>query len=245
MTKKRVGLAAFDKEITDARFKTFGTDLVNSQSTKLSAQLETFQQALSAFAATHATQIRANPEFRAQFSQMCAAIGINPLASSVSDKSVWGDMLGLGELYHDLAIQVIEICRRTRIDNGGLISVSDITKKINDRARTFGNGQVCHDDIVRAVKGLKVLESGFEVITIGAQQLIRSVPQELNQDQSVVLEAAQITGSVSISMMRLNFRWEGERARSVIDDLLSAGMLWLDDQGRELEYWVPSSIDNT
>lgn len=243
MSKKRVGLAAFDKDLTNARFKTFGTDLINSQYSQLSSQLETFQQALSAFAATHARQIRANPEFRAQFNQMCTAIGINPLSSSASGKSVWGDMLGLGDLYHDLAVQVIEICRRTKVENGGLISVSEVSKKINDRANTFGSAEVCQDDIVRAVKGLKVLESGFEVITIGSQQLIRSVPQELNQDQSVVLEAAQITGSVSISMLRLNFRWERERAKSVLEDLLGAGMLWIDDQGPEIEYWVPSSID--
>lgn len=244
MSKKRVGLAAFDKNLTDARYKTVGTDLVNSQFEQLSTQLETFQQALSAFASTHATQIRANPEFRAQFSQMCAAIGINPLSSSVTGKSTWGDMLGLGELYHDLAVQVIEICRRTRSENGGLITVSEVNKRLNERAKKFGTSEVCQDDIVRAVKGLRVLESGFEVISIGSQQMIRSVPQELNQDQSVVLEAAQITGSVSVSMLRLNFRWEGSRAKSVLEDLLGAGMLWVDDQGREIEYWVPSSIEN-
>lgn len=95
---------------------------------------------------------------------------------------------------------------------------------------------------MRAVKGLKVLESGFEVIEIGSQRMVRSVPRELNVDQSVVLEAAQISGFVSISMLRLNFKWERERAKSVLEDLLGVGMLWIDSQSHEPEYWVSSAI---
>ena len=140
MAKKRVGLAAFDKDITDARFKSFGTDLQKSQYDQLSSQLETFQQALAAFADTHAKEIRADPHFRAQFNQMCSTVGIDPLASKSVSK--WSDALGLGDLYHDLAVQVIEICRRTRADNGGLIGVAELCKHVNDRTRKFGGTEI-------------------------------------------------------------------------------------------------------
>lgn len=249
MSKKKAGLAAFDKDITDARFKTFGNDLMRSQYDQLSAQLETFQQALSAFARIHAKDIRANPAFRAQFSQMCAAIGIDPLSaqrSMVTERgSFWNEMAGLRELYQELSVQVVELCRRTRSDNGGLMRVSEITRRINARSTKFGGGEVSEDDVIRAVKSLKVLESGFEVITIGATQMVRSVPQELNQDQSVVLETAQMIGFISQSTLRLNFKWEKARARQVLEDLLGEGLLWIDTQGREVEYWLPSSIGNT
>lgn len=144
MSKKRVGLAAFDKDVTDARFKTFGTDLIKTQYEQLSSQLETFQQALAAFASTHATDIRANPEFRAQFGQMCATIGIDPLSSSANSgkSSFWNEMLGLSEMYHELAVQTVEICRRTRAENGGLISVSEIASKINEKSKKFGGNAV-------------------------------------------------------------------------------------------------------
>lgn len=190
--KKRVGLAALDTKGND-RFQQFGTSLMNSQTEQLSSQLETFQQALAAFASTHAKDIKANPQYRATFSKMCTAIGIDPLASTANpQKSIWSEMLGLGELYHELAVQVVEICRRTRGDNGGLISVSEIASLMNAKNQRFGGSQVGEDDIVRAVKPLKVLESGFEVIVIGARLMVRSVPRELNLDQSVVLEAAQV-----------------------------------------------------
>lgn len=247
MAKRGVGLAAFDKDVTDARFKTFGTDLMRTQYDQLSSQLETFQQALTAFASSHAKEIRANPAFRAQFGEMCAAIGIDPLSShrAGSEKSsFWNEMKGLQEFYHELSVQIIEICRRTRSQNGGLMRVTAITSTINTRARKFGGSEISDDDVVRAVDSLKILESGIEVITIGSSQLVRSVPQELNQDQSVVLETAQIIGFVSPSTMRLNFTWERARAQQVLEDLLGNGMLWIDTQGREAEYWLPSSIGN-
>lgn len=144
MAKKRVGLAAFDKDVTDARFKSFGTDMMNAQHEQLNSQLETFQQALYAFASVHAKEIRANPIFRAQFSQMCNTIGIDPLSSTrVQGKSNFlTDMLGLGDIYHELAVQVVDICRRTKPDNGGLMAVEDIAKRINDRSRTFGKNEI-------------------------------------------------------------------------------------------------------
>jgi hypothetical protein len=51
---------------------------------------------------------------------------------------------------------------------------------------------VCRDDILRAVEALKPLGSGFAVIELGRRQMIRSVPKELNTDQTTVLEAIQV-----------------------------------------------------
>lgn len=78
---------------------------------------------------------------------------------------------------------------------------------------------------------------------IGSRQMVRSVPRELDNDQSTVLAAAQIAGYISVSMLRLNFKWERERAKSTLDDLLGAGMLWIDMQSREMEYWLASGLD--
>lgn len=48
------------------------------------------------------------------------------------------------------------------------------------------------NDIVTAIKKLKVLGNGFGLVTIGHQELVRSVPGELNQDKNKVLEVAQV-----------------------------------------------------
>ena len=96
------------------------------------------------------------------------------------------------------------------------------------------------DDILRAVKSLEPLGSGFSVVNIGSKQMIRSVPKELNTDQSTVLEAIQILGYVTVSMLRANLDWEETRAKAVIDDLVSDSLVWVDSQAGEIEYWSPA-----
>ncbi|BFZ53156.1 ESCRT II complex subunit Dot2 [Savitreella phatthalungensis] len=269
---RRAGLAAFDKDISDARFKSLGQDIVKQQYDELLAQFETFQQALAAFAQSHAEEIRADPQFRQQFATMCTAIGIDPLLSTalppasvhtglttgsarldktvravVKDKKLvggkaWQDALGIADIYNELAVQVIEHCRRSRASDGGMIAATDLTAKLNARRAKFGGVAISEDDIERAVARLKVLESGFEVIQVGSRRMVRSVPRELDGDEATVLETCEIVGLVSRSMLVLNLGWDTGRAAQVLDDMVGAGLLWVDGQGREVEYWQPPSV---
>ena len=95
------------------------------------------------------------------------------------------------------------------------------------------------DDILRAVRSLKPLGSGFSIIVIGQQPMIRSIPKELNTDQSTVLEAIQVLGYVTVSMLQDNLEWESFRAQTVLEDLLSDALIWIDSQAEEPEYWAP------
>lgn len=95
------------------------------------------------------------------------------------------------------------------------------------------------DDILRAVGTLKPLGSSYSVIKVGSKPYIRSVPKELNTDQSAVLEAVQVLGYVSISMLMVNIRWARARAQTAVEDLVGEGMLWVDKQSQEWEYWSP------
>jgi ESCRT-II complex subunit VPS22 len=97
----------------------------------------------------------------------------------------------------------------------------------------------CSDDILRAVRSLTPLGSSYSTLKVGHKLYIRSVPKELNTDQSAVLEAAQVLGYVSLSMLMLNLRWPRARARTAIDDLVAESMLWVDMQCQEWEYWSP------
>lgn len=47
---------------------------------QMSKQLETFKSNLEEFASKHKQEIRKNPQFRVQFQEMCATIGVDPLA---------------------------------------------------------------------------------------------------------------------------------------------------------------------
>jgi len=56
-----------------------------------------------------------------------------------------------------------------------------------------------------------------------------------------VLEAVQVLGYVSVSMLMVNLHWTRARAQTVLEDLEGEGMLWVDKQAEEeWEYWSPS-----
>lgn len=57
-----------------------------------------------------------------------------------------------------------------------------------------------------------------------------------------MLEVIQILGYVSISMLQVNLNWEQARSQTVIDDLLADGLVWLDAQAEENEYWSPQNL---
>ncbi|KAL1835458.1 hypothetical protein VTJ49DRAFT_6675 [Mycothermus thermophilus] len=132
MSRKGVGLAAFDRSrLTSAQYASHGSNLRSANAQALETQLAVFRSLLQQFAQTHAKDIRSNPTFRAQFARMCAAIGVDPLASSSSSSSggkageggsIWAQLLGrsVNDFYFELAVRVVEVCGETRGENGGV-----------------------------------------------------------------------------------------------------------------------------
>ena len=185
---------------------------------------------------------------------MCNAIGVDPLAgsnvksaagTSGSGKSVWAKMLGssVNDFYFELAVRVVEVCRDTRKENGGMIAVSEVKKRIaNGRGLVGGGMDVTEDDIQRALESLEPLGGMFKTTVLGSHKFIRSVPKELNPDQSLVLEVIQILGHITVSLLRANLGWERARAVAVIDDLVADSLVWVDIQTGETEFWNPALL---
>lgn len=249
MSRKGVGIGAFDRSrLTSRQFASHGTTLRATNTTALSTQLTVFRSLLQQFAAIHAKDIRSDPAFRAQFARMCAAIGVDPLASSAGggDKGegggLWAQLLGgsVNDFYFELAVRVVEVCGRTRGENGGLIGLKELTERVG-QGRLESSPQISPDDVRRAVETLQPLGGSYAVFKIGHKEYIRSVPRELSTDQTAVVEAVQVLGYVSVGMLRDNLGWERARCRDVIEDLMGRGMLWVDMQTKgEWEYWSPS-----
>lgn len=254
--RRGVGLNAFSNAaISSEQYARHGQQLRTSHAEALANQLSVFQAALHNFSLTHAKDIRSNPTFRTEFARMCNAIGVDPLAGSNvkgvaggggGKGSVWAKMLGssVNDFYFELAVRVVEVCRETRGENGGMITVSEVQKRVaKGRAGLVGGGMdVTEDDILRAIESLEPLGGMFHVQKLGSGKFIRSVPKELNQDQSTVLEVIQVLGYVTVSMLRANLGWERARAIAVIDDLVADSLVWVDGQAEEPEYWSPATM---
>jgi ESCRT-II complex subunit VPS22 len=51
-----------------------------------------------------------------------------------------------------------------------------------------------------------------------------------------------VLGFVTQSMLRVNLGWDRARCQTVIEDLLSDSLVWVDEQAEEKEYWAPTFI---
>ncbi|KAI9741639.1 MAG: hypothetical protein M1834_000023 [Cirrosporium novae-zelandiae] len=250
-TRRGVGLGAFqNRSATSQSYATHGANLRNTHASALQTQLSVFQSLLHSFALEHASKIKSNPTFRAEFARMCNAIGVDPLAgSNVRGKkagqgaSWWAQMLGgdVNDFYFEIAVRVVEVCRETRDENGGLITVDECRTRASKGKGIGGGIEISDDDILRAVASLKPLGSGFAIINVGSKRFIHSIPKELNTDQSTTLEIIQITGYITISMLQANLNWERERAEVIISQLLTDSLVWVDEKTLgEKEYWSPT-----
>ena len=236
---RRRGLGAINKEkLEKAKYGEKGAQIADVEISHVSTQIESFRAYLEAFAAKHKTEIKKNPEFRAQFQQMCARIGVDPLASS---KGFWASLLGVGDFYYEVGIQIIEICLATRDINGGLITLEELRKRVIESRSKTQQQDVSLDDLTRAIKKLSILGNGFKIIPLGGKKLVQSVPGELNMDHTTTMQQAESTGYTCVSTLTsAPLKWSPERASHVLEHLIKEGMVWIDKQAPETRYYFPS-----
>merc|ERR1719433_269724 len=105
-----------------ANMAAVGERIETTQLAQAKGQLQSLRVALSDFARKHRGRINSDPQFRQAFCEMCVAAGVDPLASS---KGLWDELLGVGQFYSELAVQVLTACLRTRDVNGGLLDLRE------------------------------------------------------------------------------------------------------------------------
>uniref|UniRef100_F7DDB4 Vacuolar-sorting protein SNF8 n=1 Tax=Xenopus tropicalis TaxID=8364 RepID=F7DDB4_XENTR len=238
MHRRGVGAGAIaKKKLAETLYIYTGNIESNPVLSQMSKQLEMFKTNLEEFASKHKQEIRKNPQFRVQFQDMCATIGVDPLASG---KGFWSEMLGVGDFYYELGVQIIEVCLALKHHNGGLITLAELHQHVL-KGRGKLAQDVSQDDIIRAIKKLKVLGNGFGIIPVGGSYLVQSVPAELNMDHTVVLQLAEKKGFVTVNEIKSSLNWETERAKHVLEHLLKEGLAWIDSQAQgEAQYWLPA-----
>lgn len=245
MRRRVGGVGAIQKQqLTQARFKDKGTELAEEQLQQMTRQIEVFRANLQNFAAKHKHEIRKNPEFRRQFQEMCATAGVDPLASS---KGFWAGMLGVGDFYYELGVQIIEVCLATSHRNGGLMSLEELRERvIRSRGSRKRQEEITEDDLLSAIDKLRRLGTGFKLIPLGSKYLVQSVPTELSLDHTAVIKEAEPHVYVSVSSLVKNLGWSDDRAKKALEDLLKEGLVWVDMQApQEYHYWFPGLMKSS
>lgn len=93
----------------------------------MQSMLQVFKSNLEDFALKHKKDIKRDPTFRMHFQQMCHNVGVDPLASN---KGFWAEMLGVGDFYYELGVQIAQVCIATREKNGGYIEMEKLKKEL-------------------------------------------------------------------------------------------------------------------
>lgn len=236
--RRKPGIAGLQhKREARNHFQAVGGRAKETKREQMKQQMAQFKQCLEEFALKYRHDIRKDPVFRAQFNAMCANIGVDPLSSN---KGYWANLLGLGDFYYELGVQIIEICIAARSLNGGLLDLKVLERFLTKRRGSAAEA-VGQSDIVAAIKKLKVLGNGFDLVTLGDQLYVRSVPGELNTDKNRVLELAQDRGYLSKQELMERANWSITRAEETLEELLKEGFALIDDgapDGIRL-FWFP------
>ncbi|XP_045504583.1 vacuolar-sorting protein SNF8 [Colias croceus] len=244
--RRRAGVGAIHKQqLEREKYREKGTEIQENQFLQMQKQLEVFRENLEEFATKHKNEIKKNAQFRRQFQEMCAAIGVDPLASG---KGFWS-VLGIGDFYYELGVQIVEVCLATNYKNGGLITLEELrTRLIASRGKAKKLQDITNEDLLAAVKKLKIFGNGFTVISIGkGKWLVQSIPGELNLDQTLVLQKASSLGTawISISMLTNDLGWNETRAENAVNHMVKEGLAWVDTQDpKEPLFWFPSMFSD-
>jgi len=163
MRRRNVGIKAIQKEKRNAELlKDKGTVLQENAFAEMTQQTEMFKSKLEDFAHQHKNEIRKDPEFRRHFQEMCASVGVDPLASS---KGFWSEMLGFGDFYYELSVQIVEVCMAASHRTGGLMDVGELRQRLLKSRSSKRSQDISQDDILRAIKKLKDLGNGFTLVS--------------------------------------------------------------------------------
>lgn len=240
--RRKAGVGAIHKQkLEQEKYKDKGTEIQENQFEQMTKQMEVFRINLEEFATKHKNEIKKNSQFRRQFTEMCASIGVDPLASG---KGFWS-VLGIGDFYYELAVQIVEVCLAMNYKNGGLISLDELRDRlVQARGRRKEHQEITNEDLLAAAKKLRIFGDGFSIVPVGrGKYLVQSVPGELSMDHTAVLQQASLSGNayISKSLLERELRWEGERTQKALDHMVKEGLAWLDIQGEnEPLYWFPS-----
>lgn len=156
---------------------------------------------------------------------MCSSIGVDPLASN---KGFWSDLLGVGDFYSELGVQIIQICLQTRSTNGGIISMKELYDRL---CSTPGrrNQNISEDDIKRSIEKVAILGNGLKIIEVSGRKMLISIPLELTTSHHDILSAAsEFGGYVTERIMCDQRGWERERFYSVVNLMMQEGLAWVD-----------------
>lgn len=122
--------------------------------------------------------------------------------------------MGVGDFYYELAVQIIEICIKTRNQNGGLMELNEVVERVNLVRSKFSKGsgpEITANDVKQSIRNVKILGNGFELLMVGGKYYIQSVPCELSSDHTAILGIAAQKNGLTREEFAKELSWSADR----------------------------------
>jgi ESCRT-II complex subunit VPS22 len=212
-----------------------GEKIEASRVDKAKERLSDFKTKLTEFALKYRSRIQDDPVFREQFVSMCDMVGVDPIQISKGSKTWLGGIIGIGDFYSELAVQVLTQCMIQRKSTyGSLLPVLKCFELIQTE-------NVSLDDLKRAIKSLDCFGAGgVRIVTIAQDLFISSLPDEMSKDSSTILECYNTNAGKSLSELVDELQWPKQRIMHAVNNLMREGVLWVDEHEGITTYWVIS-----
>lgn len=103
-------------------------------------------------------------------------------------------------------MQIIEVCLVTRAENGGLIALPELLRRLRQlrgrrataaaavsaaSAQSNNSSAIVTSDVVTAIEKVKVLGNGFRLVSVSGATMVLSVPTELSTDTIALLSLSR------------------------------------------------------
>ncbi|KCV68054.1 hypothetical protein, variant [Fonticula alba] len=248
----RQGIGAIrQQQLQQEQLKKLGESIKADSIKELDEQLQQFKTHLEDFARRHHRALKTDPHFRSRFQEMCSAIGIDPISSS---RGFWTDLLGMGDFYYNLGVEVVAACNNLQSTTGGLVAIDELVSLLLPRYQRSGN-TICADDIERAIKSLKCLGAEYSIVIVGSKKMVQSVPRELDTDLLVFL--GRLSPSTSSEQpvpgvwtgktpdeLAAALAWPIERVLRAAESALQMGLVWIDQEAphEAVRYFLPRDL---
>ena len=211
---------------------------------KLKNAVTTLQSCLQKIVENQKKELQGDEEYQKKFYKLCNDIGVDPFTQK---KGFLDGLLNknLDEYYKALGMRVLNVCLKTRYENGGLIKLSELKNILNSSNGNKKGERVHSEDIRIAVQKLSCLSSSLSIEKIqdedeGEIEYVKSADMEFSADSLKILaKANRRKGIVQVADLSHD---RSDKWRKELDVFVSKGIAWIDIHDGITTYYFPTIV---
>lgn len=229
-----------EKMKREAAIRDKGANLALRELESMITSLKSLNEQLRTIEKKYGNELRSNPALLEKVSSIRSELGLPTELGIFEKKEKPGllDKLTGGGFYDQLALQILEISKKSMNQTGGVMSFAELIKRVQE---LYKGHVISINDIQKAVQILEknnllakieILDSGFK--------LIHFVTQELSPDMNEIFKIAnKHAGQISRERLILETGWTLDRITRVMDYLEDKQIAIKEETLEGITYYFP------